>query len=38
MVVGAFIAVGNDLKDIFASARNGDENRCLKIVTEDGSE
>ncbi|XP_024912270.1 twinfilin-1a [Cynoglossus semilaevis] len=29
------IQAGNDVKDIFASARNGDEYRCLKIVIED---
>ncbi|XP_061577059.1 twinfilin-1-like [Cololabis saira] len=29
------IQAGNDVKDIFASARNGDEYRVLKIVIED---
>lgn len=32
----SFFAAGNDVKDVFASAKSGDEYRALKIVIEDG--
>lgn len=30
------LSAGNDVKDVFASARSGDQYRVLKIVIEDG--
>lgn len=31
------LPAGNDVKDVFASARSGDQYRVLKIVIEDGN-
>lgn len=32
------LSAGNDVKDVFASARSGDQYRVLKIVIEDGKD
>lgn len=33
-----FLSAGNDVKDIFASAKSGDQYRALKIVIKDGKQ
>lgn len=33
-----FFSAGNDVKDIFASAKSGDQYRALKIVIKDGKQ
>lgn len=33
-----FFKAGNDVKDIFASAKSGEQYRALKIVIEDGKQ
>lgn len=35
-VVSPILPAGNDVKDLFANARSGDQYRVLKIVIEDG--
>lgn len=37
-IFSIFFQAGNDVKEIFASARSGDQYRVLKIVIEDGKQ